>query len=470
MNRQLLFKTILLFVCVTGMNYVIGQENISLYHHKNNIEKLNFNPALFKDEKNHAQLGLFTFGSGANSNFLYSDLIHKGTGDLADSLVIDIPKFRNALAKENHLSVSANTSILNLIIRTGNKRTKRNVSDYPNYFGFRISQRLSGTFLFDQNYIELLTKGNAPFYSNFFQTGQAKIDLCAFNEISISHGRQLSERLWVGLRAKVLQGLFDITTKNFSLSLQGYELDNYVDVQAQAAISISGPISVLFDENRFINDIDTQSIEINPFSMANPGYAFDFGLVYEVFEDMFLSLSVTDLGQIYWRQDIQQISLNTQYRYDPLVFDNSYDESLENYVSPSDLLDELTDDVENAFVWSDEDGKYTKKLASKFFAGLNYDINPKFNIGVAFMNSNFNGMDDTLLSLSTNMLLLNTLTFSPTFINSNGNNMMGCSLGLTVGPLQIFGAISDTSVLVNPENSYRPDIQLGLILRLEKER
>jgi hypothetical protein len=185
---------------------------------------------------------------------------------------------------------------------------------------------------------------------------------------------------------------------------------------------------------------------------------------------MFLSLSVTDLGQIYWRQDIQQISLNTQYRYDPLVFDNSYDESLENYVSPSDLLDELTDDVENAFVWSDEEGKYTKKLASKFFAGLNYDINPKFNIGVAFMNSNFNGMDDTLLSLSTNMLLLNTLTFSPTFINSNGNNMMGCSLGLTVGPLQIFGAISDTSALVNPENSYRPDIQLGLILRLEKER
>ena len=470
MNRSHLYKTILLFGCVLGMQYASGQENISLYHHKNNIEKLSFNPALYKDEKNHALLGLFTVGVGTNSNFLYSDLIHKGTGALADSLVIDIPKFRNALDKENHFSVSANTSILNFMIRTGKGNRRQNISEYPNYFGFRIRQRLSGTFLFDQNYIELFTKGNSPFYSDLFQTGQAKIDMSAFNEVSISHGRQLSERLWVGLRAKLLQGLFDITTDNFSLSLQGFELENYIDAHAQAAISVSGPISILFDENRFIKDIDTQSLDVNPFSMANPGYAFDFGLVYQIFDDMFLSVSVTDLGQISWRENVQQISLDTQYRYDPLVFDNSYDKSLEDYVSPSDLFDELTADVEDAFVWSDQKGEYTKKLPSKLFAGLQYAVNSNFDMGLTFMKSNNSFIDDTVLSFSANMLLLNTLTFSPTYINSNGTHLMGCALGLRVGSLQLFGAISDTSVVVNPANSYRPNVQLGLILRLKKER
>ena len=56
MNRQLLFKTILLFVCVTGMNYVIGQENISLYHHKNNIEKF-IDSQKFNTEWNQHAMG-----------------------------------------------------------------------------------------------------------------------------------------------------------------------------------------------------------------------------------------------------------------------------------------------------------------------------------------------------------------------------------------------------------------------------
>jgi hypothetical protein len=471
MNRTTFSRGFIGLVFIFGTYSSVGQDNLTSYHQKNNIEKLTFNPALYKDEKAHAQLGVMSLGVGSSSNFLYSDLIHKGTGDLSDSLVIDIPKFKLALDKDNYLSVSASSSIFHLMVRGGKRNFRNRIPKYPHYTSFMIRNRVTGGFFFDKNYIELFTQGNAPFYNDFFQTGQANIDISAFTETSVSHGRQLSKRLWVGVRAKFLHGLYDIKTQEFSLGLQGFEFENYVDVQAQGSISVSGPVELSLDQNGFLTEVDFQPFSsINPFSMKNPGYAFDLGLVYELSNNLFLSLSVTDLGKITWRQDVQQIALNTQYRYEPLNFDNSYDDDSTDYVNPSDLFDELSEDIKQAFVWTDRSGSYSQTLNSKFYAGLQYRVNADFDIGLTYLRSKIKNYENQILAVSANMKLLNVLSFSPTYIHSNGVNLFGGAIGLQLGSSQIYASVTDISSLIDPANSYRPGLQLGFTLRLEKER
>ena len=101
------------------------------------------------------------------------------------------------------------------------------------YYGFGIRQRLTGGFSFDENYIELLTQGNEPFYDQNFSTGHAESTVLAYCELSATYAREINNKLWLGLRLKYLLGGFNITTNKLSLSLRGNELDNELEVGAQ---------------------------------------------------------------------------------------------------------------------------------------------------------------------------------------------------------------------------------------------
>jgi hypothetical protein len=143
---------------------------------------------------------------------------------------------------------------------------------------------------------------------------------------------------------------------------------------------------------------------------------------------------------------------------------------LTDYVNPSDLFDELSEDIKQAFVWTDRTGSYTQTLNSKFYAGLQYSVNTNFDIGLTYLRSKIKNFENQILALSANMKFLNVLSFSPTYIYSNDTSLFGTAIGLQFGSSQIYASVTDISSLINPANSYRPELQLGYTLRLEKER
>lgn len=468
-NTVFLFRWAVCAIFFLGVQSLKGQENLSFYHQKNNIEKLSFNPALFKDQHAAAYLGLMGVGVGAHSSFLYSDIIHKGTGALSDSLVLDIPNFRNTLEKQNHVSIGANTSVFHFVVHLNPKYEDDQAQSPNHYLGFRLRQRVIGGIHFDKNYVELLTQGNAPFYADDFQTGQMGVNVSAFTESSVSYGRQLSDRLWAGVSVKLLQGLYDITTQHFSLGLHGYEFDNYIDVNASAAINVSGPLRIGLNGDGFIDDIDLQKPNsINLFSNGNPGYAFDLGLVYELAENLFVSASVTDLGKIHWRTDVQQLTLDTQYRYEPINFSDSYDKDLENYQSPKSLFEDLSDEVKEAFVWSEENTRYDRNLPKRLYAGLQYQWGRGLDLGLAYLCQKIDSYATERLTASANVALGKTLMLSPTYTNINGNSLWGGAFGIQIGAMQLYAAFSDFAGINSPAHAYAPELQFGLSFRFDK--
>ena len=452
------------FVLLLMISWSYSQISYSTYHQKNNTSKLHFNPVLFVADSITKHIDIQSFALETNLNFRYSDLIQKGTGDLADSLVLDFNRFRKALDKKNYLDISGEV----LLVQFG---FVSNPEDYEvddeikkrmrSYYGFGIRQRATGGFSFDQNYIELLTQGNGPFYDQNFSTGHARINSSVYSELSATYAREINNKLWLGLRLKYLLGGFNITTNKLSLSLRGNELDNELEVGAQADIRVSGPIEFTLDAYDLVDEISVDSTS-QIFSTDNPGYAVDLGLVYTFSPKLVLSAAVTDIGQIRWKNEVKQLTLDTTYRYTGADFSDSIDDQADNYKSPEDVLDELTEDIKNEFSFQLAEDSYTEKLPYTVSMGAEFRVLKNLDFGVMYAHYASPYYKRDTYAFSANLGIRNALSLSPTMIIAGGDSVWACAAAFRFGPLQFHMAVNDLDGVATPANAQGIGIQMGM--------
>jgi hypothetical protein len=452
------------FVLLLTISWSYSQVSYSTYHQKNNTSKLHFNPVLFVADSITKHIDIQSFALETNLNFRYSDLIQKGTGDLADSLVLDFNRFRKALDKQNYLDISGEV----LLVQFG---FVSNSEDYEvddeikkrmrSYYGFGIRQRATGGFSFDQNYIELLTQGNGPFYDQNFSTGHARINSSVYSEISATYAREMADKLWLGLRLKYLLGGFNITTNKLALSLNGNELNNELEVVAQADIRVSGPIEFTLDAYDLVDEISVDSPS-QIFSTDNPGYAVDLGLVYTVSPKLVLSAAVTDIGQIRWKKDVKQLTLDTTYRYTGADFSDSIDDQADNYKSPEDVLDELTEDIKNEFSFQLAEDSYTEKLPYTISMGAEFRLLKNLDLGAMYALYASPYYKRDTYAFSANLGIRNALSLSPTMIIAGGDSVWACAAAFRFGPLQFHMAVNDLDGVATPANAQGIGIQMGM--------
>ena len=450
----------LLLLVSTGYSQI----SYSTYHQKNNTSKLSFNPVLFIADSITKHIDVQSFALRMDSNFKYSDLVRKGTGDLSDSLVLDFSRFRKALDKQNYFDVSGEA----LLVQFGfvstpeeyevdNEIEKRKRS----YYGFGIRQRATGGLSFDQNYMELLTQGNGPFYDQNFSTGHARINSSVYSELSATYAREMTDKLWVGLRLKYLLGGLNITTNKLALSLRGNESTNEFEIGAQADIRTSGPIEYTLNTYDFIDEISIGSPN-QIFSTDNPGYAADVGLVYTISPKLVLSAAVTDIGQIRWKKDVKQLSLDTTYRYTAPNFSDSVDEQADDYRSPEDVLDALTEDIKNEFGFQLTEDSYTEQLPYTISMGAEFRLLKNLDLGAMYAHYASPYYQRDTFAFSANLGIRNALSLSPTIIIAGSDTVWACSAAFRFGPLQFHMAINDLGGIAAPADAQGIGIQMGM--------
>ena len=90
LNKWINFAALLVFLVGSG------QVNHTTYFLKNNSAKNTYNPALYQTNNFVKYFSSYT-SSQINTNLNYSDLVEKGSGELADSLVLNIDRFTSNL-------------------------------------------------------------------------------------------------------------------------------------------------------------------------------------------------------------------------------------------------------------------------------------------------------------------------------------------------------------------------------------
>ncbi len=369
----------------------------------------------------------------SSSSLGYGDIIFKHPTQ--DSLITflhplgDKDAFLDKLSPVNYISTEFSISLLSFGFRTG-----------IGFFSVDINNRIEGNIYYPGDLAGFLLKGAEEGVTYDF--GGIGTDLSIFEELSLGWSLEISDNLQVGARAKMLLGIANISNTRSDLTLTTSK--DAWNIHADMIYNVSVPFADVEYTDGMVDSIavagDLQ--EFNPlvlpkyiFNFSNLGAGIDLGVNYRPIDPLMLSVSITDLGFINWKEGVQEVDYAMDYEFtglevNPFEFSEEY--SFGDYMDST--FSELADSLSGALTFT-SGGTYAKRLNTKLFAGASYFITPKFNLGILSRTDFLNGKISQQVTASANVTTgrFINLSVSYSYKNSYLKNL-GAGLSLNLGP------------------------------------
>ena len=286
-------KITLIFFVLFYIGNTFAQQDVTI-HLMPIIPQSNYtNPAFLPTAKVHVGFPLLSsvyFGLSHNG-FTYKDLIKRLPND---SLELTMNNVIDKLGKKNYISAN----IMDEIISFGFKLKK-------NYFNFSLTEKLSFRFGYPRDLLSFLWKGNGQFVGETADFSGIGVNATHYREYALGFNREIIPKLTIGLRAKFLQGLFNVSTKKSDIAIEINENDFAHSINTDFLVNVSLPENAKdpldTNKNTSSNDFDPAKYLTN---MKNKGYAFDIGASYKFKEKITFAASLIDFGFIHWTSNV----------------------------------------------------------------------------------------------------------------------------------------------------------------------
>ena len=458
--------TIVLFF-VLGIS-VQAQANNTLYFMKGVPQANRVNPAYQPQCKFYIGIPMLAPAiSNVSSNSLaWNDLVYHNPVR-PDSLITFLhpegskEAFLNNLRPVNLVISDIGSSLISCGFRTE-----------VGFFTMDITSRWDGNVYIPGDLPRMLIKGAGD--GEKYDLNGIGADLMAFDEISVGWSGQILDNLTIGARAKLLFGIGNITTKSSNLSLttstENWHLVS--DMQFNASLPFA---EVTYDEDGNIGEIEIDeelkspnfsSISQYMFNGKNLGFGLDLGVNYRPLEELQLSLSVVDLGFIHWKDEVHQLDYTTEYDFTGFElnpFELSDDYSFGDFIDSSVSM--LSDSLAS-FAEFTPGTAYSKRLNTKLYIGVSYDVTPSINFGLLSRTDFLNGSVTEQVTASANFHTGRILNFSLSYsYMSNYFRNIGAGISLNAGPVNLY-LVSDNAlnVLFWPDDAQSANIWFGFNL------
>lgn len=269
------------------------------YFMEGTSSRLELNPGLqpMRGYFNIPVLG--SFNVGTSSNVL-------GINDIIDVLDSGEDIFLNddlysRLKSDNRLNVNLKTDVLSFGWYAG-----------KGFWNVNVGLRADVGASIPQSMFEYLRRvNNTEDINGSFSN--MNFNLNAYAEIGLGYSRQITEKLSVGGRVKVLLGIAraEMAVDNFDIyvddaltngdytELNPYQTYGSATVNARVSTTMKGG-GLSFDETT--GQIDGFDIDESNFGIAGAGFGIDLGASYKVWDNLTVSAAVLDLGFIKWKE------------------------------------------------------------------------------------------------------------------------------------------------------------------------
>lgn len=317
------------------------------------------------------------------------------------------------------------------------------------YFSFNLSEKFSTSINYPKDLLVLALEGNKSFINASSDLSYLGINSNFYREYGLGISKKISDKLSVGIRAKVLFGHANISSDFNNNTLEMYSSRDSLYINADAVVKTSSPLIATtntdgdfngFEIPGFIESSNTDSLIDYALSHTNMGLGIDFGINYKPIEKLSVSLSVIDLGYIKWdAKDVTSLELKGNYSFKGIDVSNQIGNS-EN----GDPFEEMSDSLMNSFTISNTAESYKTSLGAKIYIGANFAVSKKFDLGFLSRSYFYNDHLNQAFTFSANVHMRGlSTTISYSMMNGSYNNI-GFGLVLGGAPLQIY-IISDNA-------------------------
>lgn len=339
----------------------------------------------------------------------------------------DRDAFLKKLGNTGYLTADASVQLLGIGFTVNN--------DW--YIDLSLSQKATLSAYLPGDLINLLLDGNERFVGSTIDLSGFGFEAMQYMESSIGVSKNITSKLRVGGRFKLLFGGVGASLKSNLFEIDVNE-DYSHTLRTDLSLNMSGPFTVLVNEDGLIDDILFDD-NIDPFDIlvntGNTGVAFDLGAEYRLFDNLTLSASITDLGFVGWKTRNFNLQANNNFSFD------GFDVSgvIEGDLTFDEMLDQFADSLKNSFDLTDGALEFNTGLPAKVYIGASYKPVPFLGLGVLARSTINQGHLSQALSLSANLYAGDALSTSLVYTMANRTfNNLGFGLAFRAGPMQIY--------------------------------
>ncbi len=389
-----------------------------------------------------------------NSGFAVMDLLkinENGNVYIDDAGMLS--KFKN----RNYLTGDINIGIFSFGFRAKSK----------NYFSFNINERIENRFGYSGDMLKLIIEGNDPFRlaGKTAEMGMISLDLSHFREFGLGYSRQMNNKLNLGIRAKALQGFFNV---NFAKTDVGLftDMDTY-GLRFTTDLLVNKSLPVMFLP---LDDFSSDSINFDDYSTSdyirmlthtgNMGFAVDLGATYKITPKIILALSARDLGMIYWKTDVENLGIKGNVDFNGV-------EIMDIWKSDDDdnPTGNILDSIINLFDRKETFNTYRTTLSPKVFASAAIDLTRMHRFAILARGEFVASKMYPSLTVSYNFQPLNRFGTSLSWSVIHGNIYnLGFGMHLNLLPIQFYVVLDNFFPAMQPHTFQHFNLQFGVNL------
>lgn len=361
-----------------------------------------------------------------NDSFVWADIIERGVDD---SLRLNKSNFVGKLHDKNIFGVELTEEILRVGFKSG-----------KNYFHVGLSAQVDANIVLTKPLLSFLALGPGQFLGENKFTGNS-IDANAYAYLYFGWSRKISKMVTLGARVKLINGLYNISTKNLALTW------NVINSDMSDPTISPYTYQLKVDGDMRLNIPITEDNKVGSLGFPigkNWGFGIDMGVNVDFASNWTFSAAVSDIGAIFWKDENASVmrsdKVKTIYNFEglgSLDFFNNKGVKLDSMLSTAltTVLDTL------GFEKTDEEG-YTTVLPTTFTIGIAYTLAEQHQFGAIFkgriMNSYF--APEVGLAYTYTPCKNFAVSVSNTFSRSGALNL-GLSLVGNIGPVQLYVAV-----------------------------
>lgn len=271
----------------------------------------------------------------------------------------------------------------------------------------------------------------------------------SYADIGFNYSLPITDRLYVGARAKLLVGLAHANARMNNFKLTTGDQEWSAEMQAEMDLYLNG---LTARANQDIDEVFENFNASNIKGASGYGFAVDMGAVYNILDNLQVSVAVNDLGFIRWGNSAR-FATNGEFISFSGV-DMTVDADGVTVTDPDIKLDEL-----GLSAIGDGEGK-SAPIRATVNAGVKYDVwQHRLGIGLLYHGRMGLYAPSHNLTASLNFHPLSWFTLAPSYtFNNNRGGAVGLALNIAPKGFNFFVA---TDVLTSKlaKNMYLPYAQ-----------